>query len=164
MLRRLKSDKSIISDLPDKVEQDQFCALSRHQAALYESVVREGLKGIAGESDTFQRQGLVLQMILALKQVCNHPAHYLKQGAADPGDSVASNATRHANACVAPPRPCWRSGGGAAGDYGLIEIRYWRRVAQRPPTPCATHNVSKNACVSRNGLGDCRRIAEKRQS
>ena len=83
MLRRLKSDKSIISDLPDKVEQDQYCSLTKTQAALYESVVREGLKSIAGESDTFQRQGLVLQMILALKQVCNHPAQYLKQGAAD---------------------------------------------------------------------------------
>jgi uncharacterized Zn finger protein/superfamily II DNA or RNA helicase len=87
MLRRLKSDKSIISDLPDKVEQDQFCTLSRQQAALYESVVREGLKSVAGESDTFKRQGLVLQMILALKQVCNHPAHYLKQGAAEPDAS-----------------------------------------------------------------------------
>jgi len=87
VLRRLKSDRSIISDLPDKVEQDQFCTLTRPQTALYESVVREGLASIAGESDTFQRQGLVLQMILALKQVCNHPAHYLKLGAADPGES-----------------------------------------------------------------------------
>lgn len=87
VLRRLKSDKSIISDLPDKVEQDQFCSLSRQQAALYESVVGEGLKSIAGESNTFQRQGLVLQLILALKQVCNHPAHYLKQRAADPDES-----------------------------------------------------------------------------
>ncbi len=83
MLRRLKSDKTIISDLPDKVEQDQHCTLTPTQAALYESVVQEGLKSIAGESDTFARQGLVLQMILALKQVCNHPAQYLKQGAAD---------------------------------------------------------------------------------
>ncbi len=87
VLRRLKSDKSVISDLPDKVEQDQFCTLSRQQAALYESVVREGLASVAGESDTFKRQGLVLQMIMALKQVCNHPAHYLKQGAADPDES-----------------------------------------------------------------------------
>jgi uncharacterized Zn finger protein/superfamily II DNA or RNA helicase len=87
LLRRLKSDKSIISDLPDKVEQDQFCTLSKAQAALYESVVREGMAAIAGESDTFERQGLVLQLILALKQVCNHPAHYLKQGAADPAAS-----------------------------------------------------------------------------
>ena len=83
MLRRLKSDKTIISDLPDKVEQDQHCTLTPTPAALYESVVQEGLKSIAGESDTFARQGLVLQMILALKQVCNHPAQYLKQGAAD---------------------------------------------------------------------------------
>jgi uncharacterized Zn finger protein/superfamily II DNA or RNA helicase len=83
VLRRLKSDRSIIQDLPDKVEQNQLCTLAPEQAALYETVVREGLKSIAGESDTFQRQGLVLQMILALKQVCNHPAQYLKQGAAD---------------------------------------------------------------------------------
>ena len=54
------------------------------QVALYESVVREGLASIAGTSDTFQRQGLVLQMILALKQVCNHPAQYLKQGGDEP--------------------------------------------------------------------------------
>ena len=84
LLRRLKSDKTIISDLPDKIEQNQHCALSPSQVALYESVVREGLASIAGTSDTFQRQGLVLQMILALKQVCNHPAQYLKQGADDP--------------------------------------------------------------------------------
>ena len=83
LLRRLKSDRSIISDLPDKIEQDQYCALSKAQSALYESVVQEGLRVISGESDTFKRQGLVLQMILALKQICNHPAHYLKQGQAD---------------------------------------------------------------------------------
>ena len=87
MLRRLKSDKSILDDLPDKVEQDQFCTLTRQQAALYESVVREGLASITGVSDTFQRQGLVLQMILALKQVCNHPAHYLKLDTAAPDES-----------------------------------------------------------------------------
>lgn len=80
LLRRLKSDKSIISDLPDKIEQDEFCELTNEQTALYESVVREGLKVICGESETFKRQGLVLQMILALKQICNHPAQYLKKG------------------------------------------------------------------------------------
>ena len=84
LLRRLKSDKTIINDLPDKIEQNQHCALSKAQVVLYESVVREGLASIAGTSDTFQRQGLVLQMILALKQVCNHPAQYLKQGGDDP--------------------------------------------------------------------------------
>lgn len=84
LLRRLKSDKTIISDLPDKIEQDQYCALSKDQAALYQSVVEAGLRTIAGEGDTFKRQGLVLQMILALKQICNHPAQYLKQGHGDP--------------------------------------------------------------------------------
>jgi SNF2 family DNA or RNA helicase len=83
LLRRLKSDKSIISDLPDKIEQDQYCELSGEQAALYESVVREALRVIGGESDTFKREGLVLQMILALKQICNHPAQYLKKHNAD---------------------------------------------------------------------------------
>lgn len=84
LLRRLKSDKSIISDLPDKIEQNQYCELTQKQAALYESVVREALRVISGESDTFKRQGLVLQMIMALKQICNHPAQYLKKGDADP--------------------------------------------------------------------------------
>jgi superfamily II DNA or RNA helicase len=83
LLRRLKSDKTIISDLPDKIEQDQFCSLTPSQVALYESVVQEGLRSLEGVSDTFRRQGLVLQMILALKQICNHPAHYLKRGALD---------------------------------------------------------------------------------
>jgi SNF2 family DNA or RNA helicase len=83
LMRRLKTDKTIISDLPDKIVQDQYCTLSSAQTALYESVVQEGLRTISGESDTFKRQGLVLQMILALKQICNHPAHYLKQGKAD---------------------------------------------------------------------------------
>ncbi|HBN1809660.1 TPA: helicase SNF2 [Escherichia coli] len=78
LLRRLKSDKTIISDLPEKIETDRFCELATKQAAIYASVVREGMQVIRGESDAFQRQGLVLQMIMALKQVCNHPAHYLK--------------------------------------------------------------------------------------
>ena len=80
LLRRLKSDKSIISDLPDKIEQNQYCELTKKQTALYETVVREALQVINGESDTFKREGLILQMILALKQICNHPAQYLKTG------------------------------------------------------------------------------------
>ena len=83
LLRRLKSDKSIISDLPDKIEQNQYCELTKKQAALYESVVREALRVIDGESDAFKRQGLVLQMIMALKQICNHPVQYLKTGKID---------------------------------------------------------------------------------
>lgn len=84
LLRRLKSDKSIISDLPDKIENDQLCALTKEQAAIYENTVKAALKTIEGTEENFARQGLVLQMILALKQICNHPAQYLKKGSDSP--------------------------------------------------------------------------------
>jgi SNF2 family DNA or RNA helicase len=87
LMRRLKSDRSIIEDLPEKIELDQYCALTPSQTALYESVVREGLRAIQGESVAFKRQGLILQMILALKQVCNHPAQYLKHEQGDAAES-----------------------------------------------------------------------------
>lgn len=85
MMRRLKTDKSIISDLPDKIEQDEFAMLTPQQAALYKQVLAEGMKAIEETDETdshqlFKRQGLVLQMMLALKQICNHPAQYLKNG------------------------------------------------------------------------------------
>ncbi len=87
LLRRVKSDKSIIADLPDKVESDGYCELTKIQAALYESVVREGIEVLDGTSDTFRRQGVVLQMIMALKQICNHPAQFLKSDDFDPSHS-----------------------------------------------------------------------------
>lgn len=83
MMRRMKSDKSIISDLPDKVEQNQFALLTKQQAALYEKTMQAAMEEIEGYSDSdslFKRQGLVLQMILALKQICNHPTNFLKNG------------------------------------------------------------------------------------
>ncbi|MDD3321160.1 MAG: SNF2-related protein [Paludibacter sp.] len=87
MMRRMKSDKSIISDLPDKVEQNQFALLTKQQAALYEKTMQVAMAEIEGFSDDqslFKRQGLVLQMILALKQICNHPTNFLKNGQFDP--------------------------------------------------------------------------------
>lgn len=83
VLRRLKTDKSIISDLPDKVEIDQFCQLTREQAALYQSAMEETMAAI-GQSDGIERRGLVLKLIITLKQICNHPAHFLKRRAAAP--------------------------------------------------------------------------------
>ncbi|MBN2814764.1 MAG: DEAD/DEAH box helicase [Bacteroidales bacterium] len=89
MMRRMKTDKSIITDLPDKVEQNQYALLTKQQAALYEKTMQaamaeiEGVSGSDGKS-LFKRQGLVLQMILALKQICNHPANFLKNGHFDP--------------------------------------------------------------------------------
>jgi SNF2 family DNA or RNA helicase/uncharacterized Zn finger protein len=83
MMRRLKTDRSIISDLPDKIEIDSFATLVKEQASLYEKTLEDALKEIEAIDDKdkkglFVRQGLVLQMILALKQVCNHPTQYLK--------------------------------------------------------------------------------------
>jgi SNF2 family DNA or RNA helicase len=70
-------------DLPDKVEQNEFAQLTAQQAAVYESTLQEAMTAIKGIEQTdsqslFKRQGLILQMILALKQICNHPALFLK--------------------------------------------------------------------------------------
>ncbi len=88
MMRRLKSDKSIISDLPDKIEMDAFSTLAKEQASLYEKTLEEALMAIeaidpANSKELFHRQGLVLQMILALKQICNHPTQFLKNNKLD---------------------------------------------------------------------------------
>lgn len=89
MLRRLKTDKTIISDLPDKIEQNELALLTERQAALYHETLEQAMKAIEGIEATdhqslFVRQGLVLQMILALKQICNHPALFLKNGDMNP--------------------------------------------------------------------------------
>jgi uncharacterized Zn finger protein/superfamily II DNA or RNA helicase len=79
LLRRVKTDKSIISDLPDKIENNQFCSLTPEQAALYESVVQESMRAIE-ENEGIARRGLVLKLMTALKQIGNHPRQYLKKG------------------------------------------------------------------------------------
>jgi superfamily II DNA or RNA helicase len=80
ILRRMKTDKSIISDLPDKTEVKAWCGLSRRQAALYEQAVRE-LEQALENSDGIQRKGVVLAMLLRLKQICNHPSQWLHDNA-----------------------------------------------------------------------------------
>jgi uncharacterized Zn finger protein len=92
LMRRLKSDKTIISDLPDKIEMDSFAHLTREQAGLYETTLKKAMEQIEGmesadQKTLFVRQGLVLQMILALKQICNHPAQFLKNGNLDASHS-----------------------------------------------------------------------------
>ncbi len=86
VLRRLKTDRSIIADLPDKLEMKEFCTLTREQASLYQAVVDDMLARI-DDSDGMQRRGLVLATIMKLKQVCNHPAHFLADGSSLPGRS-----------------------------------------------------------------------------
>ncbi len=85
LLRRVKTDKSIISDLPEKIETNQYCALTPEQAAVYQTVVEELLQSIAQEDEKdIRRQGLVLKMLTSLKQICNHPAQFQKTKQADP--------------------------------------------------------------------------------
>jgi SNF2 family DNA or RNA helicase len=78
LLRRSKSDPGIAPELPAKTETDQLVPLTREQAGLYEAVVREVLAEIA-QSDGIARRGLILKLLTSLKQICNHPAQYLKQ-------------------------------------------------------------------------------------
>jgi superfamily II DNA or RNA helicase len=76
VLRRLKTDKTIIRDLPEKLEMMVFCNLTKEQAALYAAVGRESESSIEG-ADGIQRRGLIFSALTKLKQVCNHPAHFL---------------------------------------------------------------------------------------
>ena len=86
ILRRMKSDKSIIADLPDKTEVKTFCALSKRQAALYQQTVSELAERLK-EADGIQRKGLVLATLMRLKQICNHPSQWLGDGAWVEADS-----------------------------------------------------------------------------
>ncbi len=76
ILRRLKTDRAIIADLPDKVEMKVFCNITREQATLYQAILDEMLARIE-QSEGIERKGLVLATMMKLKQVCNHPAHLL---------------------------------------------------------------------------------------
>ena len=79
ILRRLKTDKSIISDLPDKIEQKVYCNLTKEQASLYQAVVDDVSKQLR-EKEGIERRGLMLATLMKLKQVCNHPAQFLQDG------------------------------------------------------------------------------------
>jgi SNF2 family DNA or RNA helicase/uncharacterized Zn finger protein len=79
ILRRVKTDKTIIQDLPDKIETNQFCNLTKKQAALYQNVVDNMLQQVE-KTEAIERRGLILKLLTALKQICNHPSQYLKLG------------------------------------------------------------------------------------
>ena len=80
MLRRLKTDKTIISDLPEKVVLDDYCYLTKAQVALYERILKESMESISKSESKMNRRGAIFKLITNLKQVCNHPYHYLKYG------------------------------------------------------------------------------------
>ncbi|MGV8964885.1 MAG: DEAD/DEAH box helicase [Cellulomonas sp.] len=86
VLRRLKTDTSIISDLPAKLEMEVICSLTGEQGALYQGVVTDMLERIATTTG-IERRGLVLATMTKLKQVCNHPAQFLRDGSRTAGRS-----------------------------------------------------------------------------
>ena len=79
VLRRLKTDKTVISDLPDKVVLNDYCYLEKAQAVLYEKTLNEMMDKISGFSGV-NRRGNIFKLITALKQICNHPYQFLKSG------------------------------------------------------------------------------------
>lgn len=86
ILRRLKSDKSIIADLPDKLERVDYAGLSKKQIVLYRKQVAELAKQVE-EAEGIQRKGIVLSAITKLKQICNHPDQFLGQEVFEPSES-----------------------------------------------------------------------------
>lgn len=80
ILRRVKTDPAVIQDLPDKFENKVYCTLSGEQATLYEATVREEMDSVDSADNAMARRGTVLRMLTHLKQICNHPAHFLKEG------------------------------------------------------------------------------------
>lgn len=79
VLRRLKTDKNVISDLPEKMVLDEYCYLSKNQAVLYEKTLNEMMEKISGFTGV-NRRGNIFKLITALKQICNHPRQFLKAG------------------------------------------------------------------------------------
>ena len=78
ILRRLKTDKSVIADLPDKISSDRFCELTAEQAAMYQAFVSDGLEGVTETLSQMERSAMVLKLILRLKQICDAPELFSK--------------------------------------------------------------------------------------
>jgi len=79
LLRRLKTDRSVISELPDKTEVKAYCPLSRKQAALYQQAVQALAEALA-DAEGIRRRGVVLAFLMRFKQICNHPSQWLGDG------------------------------------------------------------------------------------
>ena len=87
ILRRLKTDSSIISDLPEKMEMKTYCTLTKEQASLYAAVLEDIEEAMQEAEEGIQRKGIILSALSRLKQVCNHPAQFLKDNSGIPGRS-----------------------------------------------------------------------------
>ncbi len=98
ILRRMKTDRSIITDLPDKIETKAFCGLTKRQATIYAKLVDQLAKMLNDKDmEPIKRQGLVLGFLMKFKQICNHPSHWNGDGAWNPEDS--GKFTRLAEIC-----------------------------------------------------------------
>jgi superfamily II DNA or RNA helicase len=98
ILRRMKTDRSIITDLPDKIETKAYCGLTKRQATIYAKLVDQLAKMLADkEMEPIKRQGLVLGFLMKFKQICNHPSHWNGDGTWNPEDS--GKFTRLAEIC-----------------------------------------------------------------
>ena len=98
ILRRMKTDRSIITDLPDKIETKAFCGLTKRQATIYAKLVDQLAKMLADKDmEPIKRQGLVLGFLMKFKQICNHPSHWNGDCAWNPEDS--GKFTRLAEIC-----------------------------------------------------------------
>jgi non-specific serine/threonine protein kinase len=86
ILRRLKTDKSVISDLPDKIEMKTYAPLSKKQIVLYQELINK-LKETIAETEGIQRKGMILASLMKFKQICNHPDQYLGTGGYEESDS-----------------------------------------------------------------------------
>ncbi len=141
LLRRRKSDPGIAPELPPKTETDRAVSLTKEQAGLYEAVVRETLAEISG-ADSMARRGLIVKLLTGLKQICNHPAQYLKEDrpriAGAPGSwncstSCSTPSSPRERACWSSPSTCrWR-----ASSSGI-----WRRAAC-PRSSCTAARPSR---------------------
>ncbi|MGW5674258.1 DEAD/DEAH box helicase [Streptomyces sp. NPDC003860] len=114
LLRRKKSDPGIVPELPPKTESDHPVALTREQASLYEAVVRESM-AVIGSAEGIARRGLVMKLLTDLKQICNHPAQFLKEHGGARGASAS-------HAAGTPVRLAGRSGKLALFDELLETI------------------------------------------
>jgi uncharacterized Zn finger protein/superfamily II DNA or RNA helicase len=83
ILRRVKTDKQIIADLPDKIEANRYCSLSTEQASLYQNTVDTIMGELAQTDEGAERRGIVFKLLNALKQICNSPAQFLDHGRAE---------------------------------------------------------------------------------
>ncbi len=84
ILRRLKTDPAIVPELPEKSESVRFCPLTLEQASLYQAAIDRGMQEIQGLAQGMQRRGRILKMLTELKQICNHPAQFLRDGNMSP--------------------------------------------------------------------------------